>query len=53
MSGVPMTANTRDNPDGSRWLTAQVPLFPLAPGDYIVEIAAGSRKVLTPFRIVQ
>jgi hypothetical protein len=28
-------------------------LFPLAPGDYIVEIAVGSRKVLTPFRIVQ
>ncbi len=53
MSGVPVTASTRDDADGSRWLTAQVPLFPLGPGDYIVEIASGSRKVLTPIRIVQ
>lgn len=53
MSGVPITANARDDADGTRWLTAQVPLFPLGPGDYIVEISAGSRKVLTPIRIVQ
>jgi VWFA-related protein len=53
MTGVPMTAVARDDADGTRWLTAQVPLFPLAPGDYIVEIASGSRRLLTPFRIVQ
>ena len=53
MSGVPLAANTRNDADGTTWWTAQVPLFPLGPGDYIVEIAAGSRKVLTPIRMVQ
>jgi VWFA-related protein len=53
MAGVPMTAAVRDDADGTRWATAQVPLFPLAPGDYIVEIAAGSVRTLTPFRMVQ
>jgi VWFA-related protein len=53
MAGIPMAAVVRDDPDGSRWATAQVPLFPLAPGDYIVEIAVGNTKTLTPFRVVQ
>lgn len=53
MAGVPIAASVRDAADGSRWVVAQVPLFPLAPGDYIVEIAVGSSKTLTPFRVVQ
>jgi VWFA-related protein len=52
INAVPLTANTRDDADGSRWFTTQVPLFPLSPGDYLVEISSGSRKTLTPFRIV-
>jgi VWFA-related protein len=52
INAVPLTANTRDDADGSRWFTTQVPLFPLSPGDYLVEITAGNRKTLTPFRIV-
>jgi hypothetical protein len=53
MTGVPMTAAAREDPDGSKWITAQVPLFPLGPGDYIVEVAVGSMKTMTPFRVVQ
>jgi VWFA-related protein len=53
MSAVPMTATVREDPDGTRWYVTQVPLFPLGPGDYIVEVSAGSVKTLTPFRIVQ
>jgi hypothetical protein len=53
MAGVPITASVRDDADGVRWAGAQVPLFPLAPGDYIVEIAAGNTRTLTPFRVVQ
>jgi VWFA-related protein len=53
MKEVPMTATTRTDQDGSRWYVTQVPLFPLGPGDYIVEIAAGSAKTLTAFRVVQ
>jgi VWFA-related protein len=52
INALPLTANTRDDADGLRWFTVQVPLFPLGPGDYIVEIASGNRKTLTPFRIV-
>jgi hypothetical protein len=52
MAGVPMTATIRTDPDGSRWIATQVPLFPLGPGDYIVEVGAGSTKTLTAFRIV-
>jgi len=49
---VPLTPGVREDADGSRWHTAQVPLVPLAPGDYIVEIAAGDTRTLTAFRVV-
>ena len=52
MGAVPVTATLRQDADGSRWQVAQVPLFPLGPGDYIVEVAAGNVKTLTPFRVV-
>lgn len=53
MSGVLLTVAFREDPDGSRWAATQVPLSPLAPGDYIVEVSVGGQKTLTPFRMVQ
>jgi VWFA-related protein len=49
---VPVVAAIRDDSDGSRWQTAQLALAPLAPGDYVIEIANGERRVLSAFRIV-
>jgi VWFA-related protein len=49
---VPLTVVFRNDPDGSRWATTQVPLTPLAPGDYLVEVRLGSDRTLTPFRMV-
>jgi hypothetical protein len=49
---VPVAAALRDDADGSRWLTAQLALAPLAPGDYVIEIASGERRMLSGFRIV-
>ena len=53
MTGVPLSVVFRDDPDGSRWAATRVPLSPLGPGDYIVEVSVGEQKTLTPFRIVQ
>jgi VWFA-related protein len=49
---VPVATAFRDDGEGVRWVTAQVPLTPLGVGDYIVEIAIGDTRTLTPFRIV-
>ncbi len=49
---VPVTAAVRDEADGSRWVTAQLALAPLAPGDYAVEMAAGVRRMIAAFRVV-
>jgi hypothetical protein len=49
---VPVATVVRDDPDGSRWITAQLALAPLAPGDYVIEIASGERRLLSGFRIV-
>jgi VWFA-related protein len=56
---VPVSAALRDDPDGSRWLTAQLALAPLAPGDYVIEMraggpggAGGERRMLSAFRVV-
>ena len=35
---VPIATAVRDDPDGSRWVSAQLALAPLAVGDYIVEL---------------
>ena len=51
--GVPVAAAIRNDADGSRWQTAQLALAPLAAGDYVIEIAAGSRRTLAAFRVVQ
>jgi VWFA-related protein len=50
---VPVAAAVRDDADGSRWLTAQLALAPLAPGDYVIELASGERRMLSAFRVVQ
>jgi hypothetical protein len=39
---VPVAAALRDDPDGWRWQTAQLALAPLAVGDYVIELTAGS-----------
>ena len=49
---VPVAAARRDDPDGSRWLTAQLALAPLAPGDYVIEIASGDARSIAAFRVV-
>jgi VWFA-related protein len=51
---VPVTAGLRDDPDGSRWRTAHLTLAPLAPGDYVIELAggAGGERTLVAFRVV-
>src|SRR5580765_1471899 len=49
---VPVATAIRDDPDGSRCQTAQLALAPLAPGDYVIEMASGERRLLSAFRIV-
>ncbi len=64
---IPVTTGVRDDPDGSRWATAQVALAPLTVGDYLVEITktrsedtkarsedtkTRSERLLVAFRIV-
>jgi VWFA-related protein len=49
---VPVSSAIRSDADGTRWVTAQLALAPLAPGDYVVEVSAGGTKTLAAFRIV-
>jgi VWFA-related protein len=49
---VPVVAAVRADPDGSRWMTGQVALAPLAPGDYVIELSSGSNRMLSAFRVV-
>lgn len=49
---VPVTAAVREDADGSRWVTAQLALAPLAPGDYAIEIAASNQRMIAAFRVV-
>jgi len=47
---VPVRASTRV--DGSvTWATAEIVLAPLAAGDYLVRLTAGSQSVVTAFRL--
>jgi hypothetical protein len=60
---VPLTTATRNDADGTRWLTAEVALAPLAAADYVIEITgageaagagpAGAKRTLVAFRVVQ
>jgi hypothetical protein len=49
---VPIITAIRDDPDGSRWFTAQLAAAPLAAGDYIIELTNGAVRTLAGFRIV-
>ena len=49
---VPVTASVRDDGDGSRWVTGQLALAPLAPGDYVIEFARGDQRMISAFRVV-
>ena len=49
---VPVTAAVRNDPDGARWLTGQLALAPLAPGDYVIELSSGDHRMLSAFRVV-
>ena len=56
--GIPVTlAERRDEGSGQRWLTADVVLAPLAPGDYVVELGTAQgtaeARVLTAIRVVR
>jgi len=50
---VPVIAAVRDDGDGSRWRTAQLALAQLAPGDYVIELSEGDKRMLTAFRVVE
>jgi hypothetical protein len=54
---VPVTGERTDESSGQRWITADVVLAPLAPGDYAVEVGAteatGESRVVTAIRIVK
>ena len=49
---IPVSGSVRDDSDGVRWRSAEVTLAPLAPGDYIIELAAGTGRTLVAFRVV-
>jgi VWFA-related protein len=49
---VPVTAAMRDDADGSRWMTAQLALAPLAPADYAIELVTGDKRMIAAFRVV-
>ena len=36
---IPVVASVREDADGTRWISAQVILSPLGPGDYVIEVA--------------
>jgi hypothetical protein len=55
---VPVTVGERtDEATGQRWITADVTLAPLAPSDYLVEVAtaeqSGEVRILTGIRVVR
>lgn len=50
---VPIQVSERvDTDDGTRWIVADATLAPLAPGDYLIEVAAGGGTQVTAFRVV-
>jgi hypothetical protein len=55
---VPVTTGERtDAATGQRWLTADLTLAPLGPGDYVVELTTGAsgqqKKTLVAIRVTQ
>ena len=54
---LPVTVAERTDESGQRWLTAEVILAPLAPGDYVMELSGTAegqaQKVLTALRVTR
>ena len=54
---LPVTIAERTDDSGQRWLTAEVTLAPLAPGDYIIEMSGTSKgmaqTILAAIRVVK
>ena len=54
---IPVTTGERTDDHSQRWLTADVTLAPLAPGDYAIELSAttpdGEQRVVTAIRVVR
>ena len=54
---LPVTLAERTDAEGQRWVSADVVLAPLGPGDYLIEFTgstpAGAHKVLTAFRVTR
>ena len=48
---VPVALGERTDAAGQRWLTADVTLAPLAPGDYIIELTGDAKTVMTAIRV--
>jgi VWFA-related protein len=48
---IPLTTAAREDEDGTRWVTTQLALAPLAVGDYVIELS-GPARTLVAFRIV-
>jgi VWFA-related protein len=42
---IPIAATVRTDPDGTRWISASLALSPLAPGDYLIELAEAAGTV--------
>jgi hypothetical protein len=50
---VSVAVTGRQDVDGSQWITAQLALAPLAPGDYLIELTGvDAERRLIPFRVV-
>ena len=52
---VPITSSAREDGDGSRWQVTQLALAPLAPADYVIEIAesgGSGKRTLVGFRVI-
>ena len=54
---LPVKIAPRTDPDGSQWMSAEVILAPLGPGDYVLEVtgktAEGTETSLTAFRVTR
>jgi VWFA-related protein len=51
--GLPVTMGERTDERGTRWITAEITLAPLAPGDYVVELLPGDRRAITAIRVTR
>ena len=52
---IPLTGAVSTESDGTRWMSTQVTLAPLAVGDYLVELTPdgdAARRVLAALRLV-